>query len=508
MTPEQKKRLADLRGRAGIRTQESDPNVIRLDQGVESEPPPYEGPSGIPGNPNFDLSEFVRRQLSGRMARDANFQQSMEAIPAGEVFLGAMGKPPMDLAAGLGQIGAAGTDFFGITRGAHQKLTDSYLGHEQALGQAFSAHPVAANLGALTGGLATYGALPSAPANAAAARVLPAGAGQVGRAMAARGAEGAGIAAAQFNRPGESRLKKGLAGGAFSAGAVRLGNFSGQLQDKGGRVIMTAALKPSKQLRDSRGSNFDIANLVKRDFQSVFGPGKALEKIAAFQDDIESQMSQQIQQIPKVNIGGAISSARAKLEMELKQGANRDITKQIRDGLKYWDEQASEMTGRSGAARFVAGPKARDFRASLGRAAQYDRMNNTMTPGGALAAAVIRNELNAQIGRLRGGQQFRALDQEMAQTIPVRTAIEDAMGRQGNNYPMGMRESIAAAAAVAAGNPAAAVSLPAMIALSSRFGAGSGMFNAGRSLQQQSVLRDMLLRAGSQGVADRLGVNQ
>ena len=235
----------------------------------------------------------------------------------------------------------------------------------------------------------------------------------------------------------------GLEGGAKVAGKI-LGAF-GKGTEAFGLKGVQASLKPSKKLRESP-SPFNAENLFKSypnapdGLASKMGRGKTLSNIEEFHGKLGDEADVALANIPSVDLNKAIFEAEAKVAQAVQQGGNKMLGISVKDvdALKSELEQWAKIANKQGKKGLVSGKVAKNFRGSLMEAAKYDRpvTNNAER----VIAASIHEEINDQLARI--SPEFRAIDKQFAETIPLRNAISDAMGREGNKYPIGLRTAM------------------------------------------------------------------
>lgn len=233
---------------------------------------------------------------------------------------------------------------------------------------------------------------------------------------------------------------------------------TGRGLEKAGLNNLRGAVKPSKALR--RGPNpFNEENLFKsydgKDLASMRGKGKTLENIQDFHDKLGDEADKLLETMPKVDLQAAVAEARQNLSEAIEQGLHQADAAKIQSALDNWETSASKLTPETPYSwlegQGVEGKVAKNWRTSLADAARYDKPETN--DGARIVAATIREALNEQLGKL--SPQFRAIDKQFSETIPLRNALADAAGREGNKYPLGIRSAMMIA------NPA---SLPAKAA--------------------------------------------
>jgi len=243
-----------------------------------------------------------------------------------------------------------------------------------------------------------------------------------------------------------------------------------------------SSLKPSRQLRNIPVP-YESANFLTErpgapagGLASAMGKRRTLENIEAFHDRLGAQQDALLQQIPQVDLMQSVAHAAHDIDQAIAQGGNQMLGLSARDAdalraeIDHW-AQAAERVSPNG---ITNGPNARQFRGSLGHEARYN--GSETTNARRVVAATIRERLNDQLDQL--SPEFRQLDQQFAETIPLRNAVADALGREGNKYPIGLRTSMILATHGA--SIPAEIAKMAMIEGTSRFAPQVAMAKLGR----------------------------
>lgn len=258
----------------------------------------------------------------------------------------------------------------------------------------------------------------------------------------------------------------------------------GGTAERMGVGAIPSALKPSKALREApipfKAENFfsDRAGAPEGGLASAMGKGKTLQNIQDFHEKIGNQQDQLLDKVPQVDLVQAISDASKDVEDAIAHGGNSKLgisvkdAPQLRNEISQWLPAAEEISPSG----VTNGQNARNFRGSLANEARYDHPDNTAPAR--VVAATIRDRLNEQLGQL--SPEFRDLDKQFSQTIPLRNAVADALGREGNKYPIGLRTSMVIASHGA--SIPAEIAKMALLEGSSRFGPQVALAKAGRSI--------------------------
>lgn len=261
---------------------------------------------------------------------------------------------------------------------------------------------------------------------------------------------------------------------------------AGARAERAGTEAIQSSLKPSTALRNAPVP-YESANfLTERPGAPNGGLGSALGKrhtlgnIQDFHERIGNAQDALLNRIPQVDLVQAIADAGQDVEHAIRNGGNHMLGISVRDAdalrheLDQWIPAAQEVSPNG----VTNGQNARNFRGSLAEEARYDHPDNTAPRR--VVAATIRERLNEQLGQL--SPEFRALDRQFAETIPLRNAVADALGREGNKYPIGLRTSMVIASH-GASIPAELAKM-ALIEGTSRFGPQIALAKAGRMVQR------------------------
>lgn len=260
---------------------------------------------------------------------------------------------------------------------------------------------------------------------------------------------------------------------------------SGATARAAGVENIQGALKPSKALRESP-SPYKGENLLKEypgapegGLASMRGKGKTLENIEALHETLGDQQDAILKSIPRMDARTAVYNAQNLVDQALASGGDNAAGIGARDAqalqaeLNYWRDYLKSISDQNG---MVTGQMAKNLRSSLGSAAKYDKSASSNAKE--VIAATIREELNQHFSKL--SPEFRALDKQFAETIPLRNAMADAIGKEGNRYSIGLRTAMMLA------NPAdlaSEVGKIAMIEGSSRFAPNVMLAKGGRALE-------------------------
>ena len=249
-----------------------------------------------------------------------------------------------------------------------------------------------------------------------------------------------------------------------------------------GKSVTESAIKPNKVLK--RGpSPFNIENLfsdrpnVNGDL-SALSKSKTLDNISDYHDQLGQQQDAILQTMPKVNLNGSISQAEQQINQALAKGGSaalgisgRDATA-LKNEIQEWKNYAGDISNNG----WVDGETAKNFRGSLADAAKYDQTASSNAKR--VVAATVRENLNDQIGNI--SPEFRAIDKQFSETIPLRNALADATKREANKYPIGLRDAMVLA------NPSTLPAKAAELALikgTSTFPAGVALTKLGKGMQ-------------------------
>ncbi len=230
--------------------------------------------------------------------------------------------------------------------------------------------------------------------------------------------------------------------------AALLGDVS-KIADAGkdaklGEGTMRLALDPSKK---NLNAGFDLHNLNENNIPAALTKKATLDKLENFHNALENKSSAIVAKIPKVDLQAPISEAEKTFQAAFDEGKLLDYKDDIEKALKTWNQRALDLSANKPTAvsgldeLAVDGTKARGFRSSLGSASKYDKSNPSGTTGTQIAAREIRDNLNNQFSEL--SPEFRAIDKQFAQTIPIRNAIADKLKMEGNKFPLSFRSTLA-----------------------------------------------------------------
>lgn len=197
----------------------------------------------------------------------------------------------------------------------------------------------------------------------------------------------------------------------------------------------------------------------------------------------------------RIDLMDALNAAKRGIGQELTAGDHAGLASDVGKGVSQW---RGDLVAR-GMAGPVSPKQALTYQRGVGAMGKFDYgQNPQLVP----PKARVANKLYGQIGdRLEEvAPEIGPLRKEISTLIPQRMALTDAAARTDKNFAVGLREALAGAAALsgaASGGPAAA--LPALglagtIRAASSPRAGDALFRAGKSLGQQSTLRDAIKR--------------
>jgi hypothetical protein len=221
---------------------------------------------------------------------------------------------------------------------------------------------------------------------------------------------------------------------------------TGRRMERGGTSSIQSALKPSRQLRNApspyRSENFltERPGAPEGGLASIRGKERTLENITEFHDRIGAAQDALLDNVLQVDLTEAIANAARDVNEAISRGGDQALGLSVRDAepirreIENWMQAASEVSPNG----VTNGHNARQFRGSLAHEARYNGPETTNARR--VVAATIRERLNETLGQL--SPEFRALDRQFAETIPLRNAVADALGRTGNNYPIGLRTSM------------------------------------------------------------------
>jgi hypothetical protein len=258
----------------------------------------------------------------------------------------------------------------------------------------------------------------------------------------------------------------------------------GRAVQRSGTQAIQSSLKPSAALR--RGPvPYDSEHLLtpRAGFPdglgSAMGKERTLENIETFHNTLGDAQDAILQQIPQVDILQSVADAATDVERAISQGGNARLGLSARDAnalraeIQHWTD-AAERISPTGA---TTGANARQFRGSLGTEARYDGSLES-TNARRVVAATIRERLNEQFTAL--SPQFRDLDAQFAETIPLRNAVAEALGKEANRYPIGLRTGMVLATGGA--SIPAELAKVALIEGTSRFAPQMAAAKAGRAI--------------------------
>lgn len=211
-----------------------------------------------------------------------------------------------------------------------------------------------------------------------------------------------------------------------------------------GEGTMRLAIDPSKK---NLTAGFDLHNLNANSIPAALTKKATLNKLENFHNALESKSSAIVAKIPKVDLQAPISEAEKTFQSAFDEGKLLDHKDEIQKALQTWNNRALDLAGNKPTAESgldelaVDGTRARGFRSSLGSASKYDKSNPEATTGSQIVAREIRDNLNKQFSEL--SPEFRVIDKQFAQTIPIRNAIADKLKMEGNKFPLSFRSTLA-----------------------------------------------------------------
>jgi hypothetical protein len=288
--------------------------------------------------------------------------------------------------------------------------------------------------------------------------------------------------------------------------AAAMARVGGGIQRSGTQAIQSS-LKPSAALRRAPVPYDSEHFLTPRPgfpdgLGSAMGKERTLENIETFHNTLGDAQDAILEQIPQVDILQSVADAANDVERAIAQGGNARLGLSARDAnalraeIQHWAD-AAERISPTGA---TTGANARQFRGSLGTEARYNGSAEA-TNARRVVAATIRERLNEQFTRL--SPQFRDLDAQFAETIPLRNAVAEALGKEANRYPIGLRTGMVLATGGA--SIPAEMAKVALIEGTSRFApqmaaaktgrAIAGAANAGQNAMYASIPALMAARA-------------
>lgn len=202
-----------------------------------------------------------------------------------------------------------------------------------------------------------------------------------------------------------------------------------------------------------------------------------------------------------VNLVKALERTKGGLGRELSDFEHAGLVDDIGAGAKEWAEDLAARPGSEGATLM----QALKYQRGVGKFGKFDYgQNPQLIP----AKSRVANKYYGEIGDDLEAMvpEIGPLRREQSELIPQRMALMAALARTDKNFAAGLKEAIAAASAmqgaVAAG-PAGALpglSLAGGLHASQSPRVASGLYRAGKSLDQESRMRDavkrLLLQAG------------
>lgn len=224
---------------------------------------------------------------------------------------------------------------------------------------------------------------------------------------------------------------------------TRMFGAAGKGMQKAGTESIQSSLKPSAKLLRSPVP-YESQNFLKPrpgfpdGLGSAMGKGKTLENLETYHQKLGDAQDAILNGIPQVDILQAVAQASQDVQDAISKGGNSALGLSARDAgalqseIQHWADAAERVSPNG----VTNGKNARQFRGSLGTEAKYNGSPES-TNARRVVAATIRERLNEQFTQL--SPEFRKLDREFAETIPLRNATADALGKEGNRYPIGLR---------------------------------------------------------------------
>lgn len=197
-----------------------------------------------------------------------------------------------------------------------------------------------------------------------------------------------------------------------------------------------------------------------------------------------------------IDLLGALNSTKRGMGQELGAGQHAGLAEDIGSGQNQW---LADLEAR-GFDKPVDPMQAITYQRGVGAMGKFNYgQNPQLVP----PKARVANEYYGQIGdRLQEvAPEIAPLRQEISSLIPQRMALTDARARTNKNFALGLKEAIAALGAVngaAVNGPVGALpglSMAGAIHASQSPRIGNFLFNQGKSLSEQSAVRDAIKRA-------------
>lgn len=294
--------------------------------------------------------------------------------------------------------------------------------------------------------------------------------------------------------------------GLFTKGA----EFASSKLKSAGAKVYESALKPSKALVQKKG--LVPEQILEKGYGGNFNKGLAkLEgDLGSLSDEVEGIASNAAKNRPHATLDLTQSLARARKNMagELMQGEHGGLQDDIAKGGQQWAEDLSNRP------LGVTDPlTALKYQRGVGAMGKWDKgLSPNLVPPKARVANEFYQEIGADLADVV--PEIAPLRKEQSLRIPMRQALEDAAARTGKNNAISLTDAIAltgSAAGVSTGG--AKGGIPGML-----FGAvnkaskspqvGNFLYQQGKSLSEESMIRDALKRALLHNVFNRDDADQ
>jgi hypothetical protein len=221
-----------------------------------------------------------------------------------------------------------------------------------------------------------------------------------------------------------------------------------------GRKIFTSALKASKNaLKGVKAGKYPAgtrAQLTEKAFEKNMAGSfnkfsqKVDDKLSTLDADLDKKTAESLKEINAKNI---LDNAEKSIDNILKKGEGPSALFQDAKAVKRqvaFEKRNLEEISESG---MLTPQQFRKWKTSLGKKGKFNvNDNQTMTSKKSASNQIFEAARKYQVDNVPGA---KALNKEMSELIPVSIALKDAAIRTSGNYPIGLREVIAAVPAVA-----------------------------------------------------------
>lgn len=221
-----------------------------------------------------------------------------------------------------------------------------------------------------------------------------------------------------------------------------------------GKKIFTSALKaPKAALKSVKAGKHpagSAAQLTEDTFKHKMAGSfskfsrKVDDKLSNLDATLDASMAKNIRE---VDAAGILNNAEKSIEKVLKKGEGPSALFQDAKAVKRqisFERKNLEEISKSGK---LTPQQFRKWKTSLGKKGQFNVLDNqTMASKKAASNQIFESARKYQIDNVPGAKE---INKEMSELIPISIALKDAAIRTGKNFPIGLRETIAAIPAVA-----------------------------------------------------------